>query len=247
MRYENDFCASDNDLHFEATSLGELLKKAREQRGITLKEIAAKTKIHVGVLTNLERNNFAELPSKPYVTGFVKSMSRVLGIAPKRALELLEAAYSQIEVNTVKIIESSPSLTDNFIIQKLSDLKFPEKVPELSKRKMSGLFLILMGIFSIGMGSHYIQTIKGQNMPEQAVTTQIAPTVVAEPTAPVVPAAVAPVASVTPAETVKTVEAVQAKVVEPTTSYPTSVSLTFPKTLKTINNEGFEVPANNHF
>lgn len=234
MRYENDFCASDNDLHFEAASLGELLRKTREMRGITLKEIAAKTKIHVGVLTNLEKNNFAQLPCKPYVSGFVKSMSIVLGIAPKRALDLLEAAYSQIEGTTGKLVESSPTLTDNFIIQKLSDLKFPEKIPQVSKRKMSGLFLILMGIFSMGIGSHYIQTIKGQNILEQVVSTQMAAPITAVPVA--IEAVVAPL----------TVEPAAEAELKPMTSYPTSVSLTFPKALKTINDEGIEVPVN-HF
>lgn len=233
MRYENDFCASDNDLHFEASSLGELLRKTREMRGITLKEIAAKTKIHVGVLTNLEKNNFAELPCKPYVSGFVKSMANVLGIAPKRALDLLEVAYSQIELTTVKLVESSPNLTDHFIIKKLSDLKFPDKIPQVSKRKMSGLFLILIGIFSVGIGSHYIQTIKGQNILEQVISTQNTPPIEAA----LVEATAAPLTAE---------PALQADLVKPTTSYPISVGLTFPKTLKTINDEGFEVPGN-HF
>jgi len=239
MRYENDFCASDNDLHFEATSLGELLRKTRELRGITLKEIAAKTKIHVGVLTNLEKNNFAELPCKPYVSGFVKSMANVLGIAPKRALDLLEVAYSQLEVTKGELVESSPNLTDHFIIQKLSDLKFPEKIPQITKRKMSGVFLILIGVFSIGVGSHYIQTIKGQNISEQVSSIQNTPPVIAAPVVPVAPveATTAPIAAE---------PAAAAELEKPKTSYPLSVSLTFPKTLKTINAEGFEVPAN-HF
>lgn len=238
MRYENDFGASDNDLHFEASSLGELLKKTREMRGITLKEIAAKTKIHVGVLTNLERNNFAELPCKTYLTGFVKSLATVLGIAPKRALDLLDVAYSKLEVPTGKLVESSSNITDHFIIQKLSDLKFPEKIPQVSKRKMSGLFLILMmGVFSMGVVSHYIQTIKGQNNLEQVSSTQDA--------LPVVTAPVAPVAPIEATAAPLTAEpAAPAELAQPTTSYPLSVSLTFPKTLKTINDEGFEVPVN---
>lgn len=241
MRYENDFCASDNDLHFEASSLGELLRKTREMRGITLKEIAAKTKIHVGVLTNLEKNNFAELPCKPYVSGFVKSMANVLGIAPKRALDLLEVAYSQIELTTVKLVENSPNLTDHFIIKKLSDLKFPDKIPQVSKRKMSGLFLILIGIFSVGVGSHYIQTIKGQNILEQVVSTQNTPPIAAAslPTGALVETVNVPLV-------VEPLQPAEAEMVKPTTSYPIAVSLTFPKTLKTINDEGFEVPAN-HF
>ncbi|QDK43141.1 hypothetical protein DOM21_17105 [Bacteriovorax stolpii] len=76
-------------------TIGQLIKKSREDKGLSLKVISQQTKIHIGLLESLEADEFEKLPSKAYVRGFVKSTSKILGINQEMALELLDTAYAK--------------------------------------------------------------------------------------------------------------------------------------------------------
>jgi cytoskeleton protein RodZ len=86
---------------YKATSIGELLRSKREEKGLNLKTISQQTKIHMGLLEHLENNELAKLPSKTYVRGFVKSAAKILGIKEEEALNVLEATYNR-ESKSVK-------------------------------------------------------------------------------------------------------------------------------------------------
>jgi cytoskeletal protein RodZ len=74
-------------------TIGRLLREKRESKNISLKVISQQTKIHVGLLEYLEKDELHKLPSKIYVRGFVKATAKELGIDVKYALSLLEEAY----------------------------------------------------------------------------------------------------------------------------------------------------------
>lgn len=59
---------------------GDELKRARELRGISLKEIADSTKISKRFLEALERNDLRALPAAVFTRGFVREYSRYLGL-----------------------------------------------------------------------------------------------------------------------------------------------------------------------
>lgn len=61
-------------------SVAAQLKQAREAAGLTVKDIAAKTRVPIRHLHNLEDENFGELPSLTYVLGFVRNYARALDL-----------------------------------------------------------------------------------------------------------------------------------------------------------------------
>jgi cytoskeleton protein RodZ len=63
-----------------APEFGDELKRARELRGISLKEIADSTKISKRFLEALERNDLGALPAAVFTRGFVREYSRYLGL-----------------------------------------------------------------------------------------------------------------------------------------------------------------------
>jgi cytoskeleton protein RodZ len=65
---------------------GAQLKKAREQRGITLDEISLSTKIGVRFLSALEEEHFEQLPGGIFNKGFVRSYARTVGIDESQAI-----------------------------------------------------------------------------------------------------------------------------------------------------------------
>jgi transcriptional regulator with XRE-family HTH domain len=63
-------------------SPGKVLKKEREARNLSLKEVAKHTKISEQVLAAIEEDQVDLLPSATYVKGFLSAYARFLGIDP---------------------------------------------------------------------------------------------------------------------------------------------------------------------
>ncbi|MBI2712671.1 MAG: helix-turn-helix domain-containing protein [Bdellovibrio sp.] len=70
----------------ETNSLGEFLRHERERRGVTIEQVASATKIGIRTLHSLEGDNYAELPAKPFIRGFVISYCRFIGLDAKEVL-----------------------------------------------------------------------------------------------------------------------------------------------------------------
>ncbi len=70
---------------------GASLREARERKGISLRQIAAATKISVVALERLERNDFSRLPGGIFSRAFVRSYAIEVGLDPDRTVhEFLE-------------------------------------------------------------------------------------------------------------------------------------------------------------
>src|SRR3954471_15892230 len=67
--------------HSELASFGEELRREREIRGISLKEISDATKISKRFLEAIERNDHKTLPAPVFTRGFVREYARYLGLS----------------------------------------------------------------------------------------------------------------------------------------------------------------------
>lgn len=75
------------------SSFGDTLKRERELRQISLREISEATKINLRYLDALERNDFRHLPGGVFNKGFVRAYAQFIGIDP----EAMATAYLQEE------------------------------------------------------------------------------------------------------------------------------------------------------
>jgi len=66
---------------------GGALRRFREQRGISLKDIAARSKIGVRYLEYIEADRHAQLPAAVYLRGFLLEYARATGLEPLRTAE----------------------------------------------------------------------------------------------------------------------------------------------------------------
>jgi flagellar biosynthesis protein FlhG len=66
---------------------GAALRRFREQRGISLKDIASRTKIGVRYLEYIEADRHAQLPAAVYLRGFLLEYARATGLEPLRTTE----------------------------------------------------------------------------------------------------------------------------------------------------------------
>jgi cytoskeletal protein RodZ len=62
------------------SSFGETLKRERELRQISLREIAEATKINLRYLDALERDDFRHLPGGVFNKGFVRAFAQFIGV-----------------------------------------------------------------------------------------------------------------------------------------------------------------------
>jgi transcriptional regulator with XRE-family HTH domain len=62
--------------------LGQILRAAREQKGLTLSEVAEGTRIKVQVLEAMEHNDFRPMPAAVYAKGFIKMYAEFIGVDP---------------------------------------------------------------------------------------------------------------------------------------------------------------------
>jgi cytoskeletal protein RodZ len=68
------------------TDFGGKLRQAREGRGITLRQIAASTKISVAALEALERNDVSKLPGGVFSRALVRSYAEEIGLDPDQVV-----------------------------------------------------------------------------------------------------------------------------------------------------------------
>lgn len=68
--------------------LGERLRRAREERGLSLKEAASRLALKVQVLEALESCRFDRLPEPPLVRGYLRRYALLLGLDPEPLLAL---------------------------------------------------------------------------------------------------------------------------------------------------------------
>ena len=68
--------------------LGQTLKKARIDRGLTLEDLHETTKIRKRYLEAIEEGNFKVLPGNFYVRAFIKSYAEAVGLDPNEVLGL---------------------------------------------------------------------------------------------------------------------------------------------------------------
>ncbi|MDT3777073.1 DUF4115 domain-containing protein [Nitrospira sp. MA-1] len=69
-------------------TLGGLFRQTRERQRLSLEQIASKTRIQQRHLQAIEEEDFASLPAKVFVKGFVRSYARSLGLDEDNALQL---------------------------------------------------------------------------------------------------------------------------------------------------------------
>ncbi|MCQ6557849.1 helix-turn-helix domain-containing protein [Paenibacillus mendelii] len=72
------------------SDLGALLRKAREQRGLSLEDIQDLTKIRKRYLEAIEEGNYAVLPGSFYVRAFVKNYAENVGLDAEEVLRLYQ-------------------------------------------------------------------------------------------------------------------------------------------------------------
>ena len=77
---------------------GATLRGARERKGVTLRQIAERTKISVAALEALERNDISRLPGGIFSRAFVRSYANEVGLDAEATIQAFMAQFPQDSV-----------------------------------------------------------------------------------------------------------------------------------------------------
>jgi len=80
-----------------SNSLGEMLRSARELRGLTLERVARETKIPQRHLEAFERDNLTAVPSGFYQRAELRTYAQAVGLDQRLALAELESALAPVD------------------------------------------------------------------------------------------------------------------------------------------------------
>lgn len=86
---------------------GMKMRRLREERGVSLRQIADVTRISLSVLEALERNDISRLPGGIYGRAFVRAYAIEVGLDPEQAVRDFLSQFPQDSV-----IAGSPHTTD---------------------------------------------------------------------------------------------------------------------------------------
>lgn len=85
-------------------TLGEKLRQAREERGISISEVAEQTRISPHYLDLIEQDDYRTLPGGIFNKGFVKSYAKFVGIDEQEALQ----DYSRLIAGQEGVVDDEP-------------------------------------------------------------------------------------------------------------------------------------------
>jgi cytoskeletal protein RodZ len=96
------------------SDFGGKLRLARERRGISLRQIAATTKIPAATLEALERNDISKLPGGIFSRGFVRSYAVEVGLDPEETLREFLDRFPGEPTPPVAVSARIPEAESNF-------------------------------------------------------------------------------------------------------------------------------------
>ena len=88
---------------------GTKMKRLREERGVTLRQIADTTKLSVGALEALERNDISRLPGGIFTRAFVRSYATEVGLDPEQTVRdfLVQFPHDSVTVGSPQALQDS--------------------------------------------------------------------------------------------------------------------------------------------
>lgn len=70
-------------------SVGWYLRKAREEKGLSLEQVAAETRISKRHIEHIEEGKFDSLPARAYALGFSRSLAKTVGLDPAEVVAMV--------------------------------------------------------------------------------------------------------------------------------------------------------------
>jgi cytoskeletal protein RodZ len=119
-------------------SIGEMLRKAREQKRYSLEDVNRQTKISIPVLEALEQDDFESFESDTYLRGFLKNYASFLQVDIDTLMTTLERQRGRVHTGKGTLWDIEETMTE----EKL-------KSPRIISRVVLPALLIVILVLSV--------------------------------------------------------------------------------------------------
>lgn len=148
------------------SSFGETLRRERELRQISLREIAEATKINLRYLDALERDDFRHLPGGVFNKGFVRAYAQFIGIDPEAMVTAYLEEDGRQQARAARATGATHSVTETVEPPRSTGARF----------WLAALVIILLlvalgaGLTALGYGplASRFKALRSSETPEQA-------------------------------------------------------------------------------
>ncbi|EKE11917.1 MAG: hypothetical protein ACD_14C00074G0002 [uncultured bacterium] len=103
----------------DSMTIGEQMKKLREERRLSLSEISKNTRVQVKYLEYLESGDYLKLPAQVYVKGFLRNYAIFMGISGQSLLKQYEREQKiqqNIKKENIEKKEMRPIIFSSFVV-----------------------------------------------------------------------------------------------------------------------------------
>ena len=165
-----------------AQSAGALLRAAREAAGLSLDAVAQQLKLHPRQVGAIERDDFAQLPGRTFVRGFVRNYARLVRLDANAVLAALPGGGDSAGLASPTLHATAPSIGELPVSQSSRPAWAKWAIP-----------LTLVAIIAAGAAYEMLRTAAPPRTPAPATTEAREPVI-----GPRAPEPAPPSASVTP-------------------------------------------------
>lgn len=141
-------------------TVGEILRKAREEKKLTIQQAHEETKISVERINALEADDYASFPSETYLKGFIKNYATFLGldharlwtmVGGRRATETAgmaaRKAQAQAPTKAKRDTPAAPSTPTWEVESGFNEVRL--RSPQLLKRVVLPILIVLIVLLAI--------------------------------------------------------------------------------------------------
>lgn len=143
-------------------TLGARLRRAREARDLSLREVSDQTRITRRHLEAIEADDYKQLPGGIFNRSFVKAFARAVGYDEEEAVR----AYQQVAKDSGESFDDAPPTT------RQTSRIYMDDVPARSPLLTGLLSLVILAVISLAAyaGLHYYRRTAEAPTPQQATT-----------------------------------------------------------------------------
>jgi cytoskeletal protein RodZ len=149
-------------------NLGEVLAAARTSSGLSLEDLAAITSVRPGLLSEMERNNFAHCGGDIYARGHLRNIAPKIGLDPNQLIDLYNVEHS-VESRSI-----NEMLVENNVA------RVPQEKKNLSWKVPAAFSIAIVVVLAIVQ--IVISNVNVDSTPVPAISTSASPTPSASPT-----------------------------------------------------------------
>ncbi|MEE5988424.1 DUF4115 domain-containing protein [Ligilactobacillus equi] len=152
-------------------TVGETLKQARTERGLTLDDLQNNTKIQKRYLIAIEENNFKSLPGDFYVRAFIRQYAQTVGAPVEDIMGMLDQQLGQEKPVVAEESTEEEPKSRSVLREKIS----AQTPPSILDKVMSHLpAIIIVAVVVLILGAIYVTTLNSRKAQDTTTGSDVA-------------------------------------------------------------------------